>query len=276
LHAVGGRPAETYRSDHPWLIRVVEPAQTEEVVSAVQNTESQLSEESLVKLQRALAFSYKHSAATMAPSKMTATQRKGRPKDQEAAEYAEEPRQITHSWRRPAFAGQEAAGKTYGSAIHAVMQYICYEKCTDEDSIDAQIQELADRGFITAEAGEMVDRKRIAAFFGTDLGKKLRCGTPYVREFKFSILDDGDNYGEGLQGEKVLLQGVVDCAMIEDDGITIIDFKTDRVSDTSVEQLVDHYRTQVETYAQAMSRIYQKPVKAAYLYFFRLNRFIPI
>ena len=35
-------------------------------------------------------------------------------------------------------------------------------------------------------------------------------------------------------------------------------------------------RLQVQTYAQAMSRIYQKPVKEACLYFFRLNRFVVV
>ena len=40
--------------------------------------------------------------------------------------------------------------------------------------------------------------------------------------------------------------------------------------------LVDRYRMQVQTYADALSRIYQKPVKASYLYFFRLNRFVSV
>ena len=73
-----------------------------------------------------------------------------------------------------------------------------------------------------------------------------------------------------------MLQGVVDCAMIEADGITILDFKTDYVTEQTLPELTDRYRMQVQTYAQAMSRIYQKPIKAAYLYFFRLNRFVSV
>lgn len=119
----------------------------------------------------------------------------------------------------------------------------------------------------------MADRRRIAAFFDTEIGSKLRSGTPYIREFKFSILDDGGSYGEGLVGEQVLLQGVVDCAMIEEDGITVIDFKTDYVTEETLPDLTEHYRIQVQTYADALHRIYQKHIKAAYLYFFRLNRF---
>ncbi len=276
FHALGGKPAQTSVSDNPWLIRVVEAEPMDAEAPVIQMHKQNLSADVISRLQQSLAFSYAHTAATMAPSKMTATQRKGRPKDQEAAENAQEPKQSVHSWRRPSFIGQTAAGKTYGSAIHAVMQYICYEECVDAERVDAQIAQLVERGFITAEAAAMADRKRIAAFFQTQIGQKLRSGVPFVREFKFSILDDAENYGEGLAGEKVLLQGVVDCALIEDDGITIIDFKTDYVTEETVEALAERYRVQVQTYAQAMSRIYQKPVKEANLYFFRLSRFLQV
>ena len=273
FHALGGRPAETRVSDTPWLIRVVEAPQTDAAAAASDAEEAKLPEETVARLQQALSFRYGHTAATLAPSKMTATQRKGRVKDQEAAENAEEPREIARAWRKPAFLGEAVQGKTYGSAIHAVMQYIRYEACTDAKAVDEQIAELIERGFITAEQGAMADRKRIAAFFDTQIGRKLRGGAPYVREFKFSILDDAANYGEGLAGEQVLLQGVVDCALLEEDGITVIDFKTDYVTEETLPELVAHYQPQVQTYADALERIYQKRVKAAYLYFFRLNRF---
>lgn len=275
LHALAGKPEQTRVSDHPWLIRVVQAQRAEAAMPAASSEERRLPPAAIAQLQQSLAFTYEHRAATMAPSKMTATQRKGRVKDQEAAEHAEE-RTITRSWRRPSFASQKVEGKTYGSAIHAVMQYIHYENCTDAQQVDKEIANLVENGFITEEAAAMADRNKIAAFFQTQIGKSLRSGAVYVREFKFSILDDAQNYGEGLQGEQVLLQGVVDCAMIEDDGITIIDFKTDYVTEETLPELTARYAVQVQTYAQAMHRIYRKPVKAAYLYFFRLDRFVAV
>ena len=122
----------------------------------------------------------------------------------------------------------------------------------------------------------MADRRRIAAFFDTPIGRKLRSGTAHLREFKFSLLDNAARYGEGLEGEQVLLQGVVDCALLEEDGITVLDFKTDYVTEETLPALTEHYRLQVQTYADALSRIYRKNVKAAYLYFFRLNRFVEV
>ena len=87
------------------------------------------------------------------------------------------------------------------------------------------------------------------------------------------LLDDARKYGPGLDGEQVLLQGVVDCALVEADGITIIDFKTDRVTEETVESVANGYSPQVDTYAEALSRIYGLPIKAKMLYFFQLNRF---
>ena len=121
----------------------------------------------------------------------------------------------------------------------------------------------------------MVDKRKLAAFFATELGQKLRAGE-VVREFKFSILEDAAAYDPTLNGEQVLMQGVVDCALIEDDGITIVDFKTDQVTEDTVAQRTDMYRQQVAVYADAMERIYERPIKERLLYFFALNRFVKV
>ena len=97
-----------------------------------------------------------------------------------------------------------------------------------------------------------------------------------LREFKFSILDDGENFDPALYGEKILLQGVVDCALLEKDGITVVDFKTDRVTEDTLPERVRQYRPQVLAYAGALERIYGKPVKEALLYFFQVGRAVPV
>ena len=129
---------------------------------------------------------------------------------------------------------------------------------------------------LTPQQGAMVNAQHILQFFETELGRKLRSSETVLREFKFSILDDGANYDTALAGEKILLQGVVDCALIEEDGITVVDFKTDSVTDETLQEKIRHYRSQVLAYASAMERIYQKPVKEALLYFFQMNCFAPV
>lgn len=119
----------------------------------------------------------------------------------------------------------------------------------------------------------MVSAERLYAFFSSDLGSRLCDGQNVLREFKFSILDDASAYDDDLLGEKVLLQGVVDCALVDPDGIIILDFKTDRVNEETIAAVSEGYRPQVEVYAQALSRIYELPVKEKALYFFSMDRF---
>ena len=95
-----------------------------------------------------------------------------------------------------------------------------------------------------------------------------------IREFKFSILTDA---GEGeLAGEQILLQGVVDCALITEDGILLVDFKTDRVSEKTLETAVSGYRPQVQAYAHALARIFEKPVRRSLLWFFHLRQAVEV
>ena len=261
-------------SPHPWKVTLGLAPET--VVQAAAEAESPvgLPEGAVEKLKTALDFAYAHPNATRAPSKQTATQRKGRSKDQEAAEHAPEPRIPNRTWRRPGFA--EKGGRDYGNAMHAAMQYIHYDRCGDLSGVEQELDRLEKSGFLTREQRRFLRPREIGAFFATPLGRKLVAGAEHIREFKFSILDRGENYGQGLEGEQVLLQGVVDCALMEEDGITVIDFKTDRVDEQTVKDAVERYRLQVETYADALRRIYGKPVKESFLYFFALGDFCKV
>ena len=276
LHALGGRPGETKLGDHPWVIRISDAPESEDAVGKEMDTRPAMPDGVEQALQEALSFQYAYDAATRAPSKQTATNRKGRAKDEEAAEDTQEPKFPTRDFRRPSFLTESRGGKAYGSAIHAVLQYLRYENCGSEDDVKAEIARLVSQKFITEEQGKLADSGKIAAFFDTEIGRKLRAGCPCLREFKFSILDDGSHYGDGLEGEQVLLQGVVDCALLEKDGIVVLDFKTDHVTESTVAAAAERYRLQVQTYAEALSRIYEMPVKAKYLYFFQLGRFVEV
>ena len=276
LHPLSGKPLKTYVSNYPWKICLVEGNTAVSDAAKTTVRTERISEEAIQTIRQSLYFRYAYSAATKAPSKQTATDRKGRTKDAEAAEKAPEARNIRRKWRCPSFINQELSGTEYGTAMHTVLQYISYDHCGSADQIAGEIQRMTEIGCLTQQQAECLDPETIAKFFFSELGIKLRSGIKHLREFKFSILDDGINYDPALAGEQVLLQGVVDCALLEEDGITVIDFKTDNVTETYLPETVERYRPQVLTYAEALEKIYEMPVKARYLYFFRLNRFVKI
>lgn len=274
LFALGAQPAQTCLREPAWHITVqCAPEYAGSLLQQGQVPAESLPEGTLEQLCSALSFQYPYAAATVTPSKQTATQKKGRMKDQEVAENADEPKPVLRAWRKPSFLAESRDGKTYGSAIHAVLQYIRYSACTDADAIKTEVRRLVEQRYITPEHGELADCEMLARFFSSELGTRLCTHDQVLREFKFSILDDAAAYAPNVSNETVLLQGVVDCALIEDDGITVLDFKTDRVTEDTIDAVTLHYRPQVETYAEALSRIYELPVKAKALYFFHMDRF---
>ncbi len=268
---IGGRPDKVTLREPAWRIKTVE-APCEAAGDILDREEERVSipPEVMEKLRAGLAFRYPYEASTMTPSKQTATQMKGRFKDQEAAENTVQLHK--HAFRKAGFSTKAPSGTEYGSAMHSAMQYIRYEACTDEGAVKQELQRLTAEGRISQAQYRCVDAGKIAGLFASDLGRKLRGGVPSIREFKFSILEET----EDAPGDEILLQGVVDCAIFEDDGITLVDYKTDYVTEETIALRADYYIPQVKVYANALRRIYQMPVKSVLLYFFSLDRFVEI
>lgn len=273
LFSLGGKPENTELGQPQWLIRVgnsTPPSRRKEILD---DGEASMPTHILPLIEKSLSFKYPYAEATVTPSKQTATQRKGRAKDVEIAQNTQDDRTYT-SYGHISYTPTKNAGADLGTATHAVMQYIRYDRCNSVESVLQEVERIAQANFITAEQASLVDCGQIAAFFATELGQQLQKHPNVLREFKFSILEESLN--SHADGDEILLQGVVDCAMVDDDGVTVIDFKTDYVTEETLEQKVLQYRPQIAAYTDAMSRIYERPVKASWLYFFRLNRFIQL
>ena len=225
-----------------------------------------------------LAWHYPHGAEVELPSKLTATQLKGRALDEEAAEAAvRPPRPIRLG--RPRFAAEEfgLTPAQKGTALHLVMQYIDFERTERVEQVRAEIARLVERAFLTPQQGEAVDPAKIAAFFASPLGRELMASTSLRREFKFSILvPAADYYPQAGAEEQVLLQGVVDCCFETLEGITVVDFKTDRVDRRSVAARAEEYRPQLAAYSRALEEITGKPVIRRCLWFFALDQAVDV
>ena len=256
-----------------WEIAVVRAAESQSTAAKEIILQQENMTPIMEKLSSALSFRYGHIEATKIPSKLTATQLKGRDLDNEVAEGTGET--ALSVFRKPG-PDAKATGKAYGNATHTALQYISFERCSGFDDICSELDRMTRERLISPEQAQMVDCEKLAAFFATPMGEKLRASRQILREFKFSILVDAAKYYPGAKDEKILFQGVVDCALIEDDGIIVLDFKTDYVTEETLERIVQQYRSQVTSYAQALSRIYGMPVKAAKLYFFGLGCFVDV
>ena len=274
LFQVGGRPAETAVSQYPWRIAYHQLGGEETPAAAPQAAAPALPD--LDTLDKLLAAPYSHAAAVLAPAKVTATQLKGRQVDQEAAEGAPPPPR-PRQWRLPDFlSSRPLTGREIGTATHLAMQFIRYPACTSLAAVEEELARLTREEYLTPRQAQAVNRRWILRFFQTQLGRRLQGEARLLREFKFSLLEDGSLLDTNLAGEQVLLQGVVDCCLAEADGLTILDFKTDRVSPGGEGEAAAKYAPQVRAYGRAMGRMFAQPVKALLLYFFQTGTFAQV
>ncbi len=228
-----------------------------------------------------LGWRYPHMACADIPSKLTATQLKGREKDSEAAEHGVElsPAPPQTVLRRPVFQGERPLTPTQrGTALHMVMQYLNYDRTGSFADIADEITRLVEGQYITPQQGNAVNPADILAFFRSELGLRLRRSPRVEREFKFSLLcPAADYYPEAPAGEEVLLQGVVDCWFMEEDGTaTVLDFKTDRVGLDQVDARAEDYRPQLKAYSRVLSQAAGVAVGRRCLWFFSVGRAVEV
>ena len=77
-------------------------------------------------------------------------------------------------------------------------------------------------------------------------------------------------YPDGEDGETILVQGIIDAYFEEEDGLVVLDYKTDRVR--AGEELREKYHAQLEYYAEALEKLLLKPVKEKIIYSFALRQ----
>ena len=221
-----------------------------------------------------LTWQYPHAAAADIPSKLTATQLKGRTLDEEAREGTAEPRGSESVIRRPDFVREEKglSPSERGTALHLAMQYLPLQGCDTPQAVEEEIARLVAGGFLTPQQGQAAQPERLAAFFASDLGKAMARAQTCRREFKFSVLVPAREYDPGAgEGEQVLLQGVVDAWFVRDGAVTVVDFKSDRVTPASQKIRAEEYRFQIQAYSKALEQITGMKVAHRILWFFATN-----
>ena len=220
-----------------------------------------------------MEYNYPYSELTDIPSKITPTQLKGKAFESELSEmgdYVVDTSAIstnldvpvipaTYTKRdvsqiRPKFlSGSTGLTPTEkGTALHLAMQFVDLSKCVDINSIESEIARLKSMEIISAEQADAVEPKKILGFIQSDLGRRMLASKTVNREFKFSFLDDVVNYHPIKDStDKVLVQGVCDLFFEEEDGLVIVDFKSDRISSKGLSQRTKLYRPQINLYAHA-------------------------
>ena len=201
-------------------------------------------------------------------------------------------------------------GALRGTAVHRVME--CYDFAS-EKSVHEQMEAMEKEEKITADMRALVREQTVADFVSSETGKRMalaqRGGAlyrekPFVMGFTEEELErygfgagaqmieneaQTENAQQEIMSENVsqenhmheedltLIQGIIDVFWIEDDGITVLDYKTDRVD--TAQELIDRYATQLKLYADALERVFaarKLKVKEILIYSFSLEQLITL
>lgn len=168
-----------------------------------------------------------------------------------------------------AAADEVVTGAQWGTLMHEAMQWLPVKKYTQTSMTD-MLDSLQAEGKFSDEERSLLSDRSLYGFFNSDLGQRLIVSKRVERELPFSMLFDGNRvYPDVENGERLFLQGIIDTAFVEDDQWVLVDYKTDRVK--SGDELIRRYKIQMDLYKEALERLTNMPVKASYIYSFRLH-----
>ena len=225
-------------------------------------------------ISRILDFRYPFPAAQTLPAKLTATELKDRfaEPDEEAAPLLDAGPDV---FRAPDFGGekQPLRGAARGTATHRFLQYADLAAVSGPGGAAEEKARLVARGTLLPEEADAVDEAAVAWFLSTEPGRlAVRAardadGLELRRELRFSLLVPAEEFRPGAGEDGILLQGIVDCCVLDPDGVTVLDYKTDRVSGEALEARAAHYAPQLRAYARALERMTGRPVRRSTLVF---------
>ncbi|WP_232696679.1 helicase-exonuclease AddAB subunit AddA [Brevibacillus daliensis] len=235
-------------------------------------------------IHQALSWSYSHQGVTEVAAKWSVSELKrltnpveeaqvidwSRKKGRGLASITRKPRFISEASEMAPSRNCACTRAEIGTFTHLVIQHLTLDGHLDEADIREQMDKMVRRQLLVQEAVEYIPVASIARFFESELGQKMRSATEVYREltFTFSLplsdiqnrlgnMDDTLLTSTSVQEEdRVVVQGIIDCVFINDrNEITLLDFKTDQLSDNLEEAsqiLRTRYQKQLALYAQAL------------------------
>lgn len=160
---------------------------------------------------------------------------------------------------RPAFMEEKRlTGADRGTMVHRLLSLVDLEKMRlagdREMALREEIDRLVEQGCFGIEETFVLHTQAVAPFFDSELGSRLLHSPLVRREWGFNLRLDGGT----------LLQGVIDCAFLEDNGWVLLDYKTDHI--VHEEAFIARYQRQLTWYAKALESITRRPVREMWLY----------
>lgn len=175
---------------------------------------------------------------------------------------------------------ETVSGTTRGSAYHRLLEIFPFERqeTWTAEKIRTVIEECKADRRLSEEYAAAINVYKIRAFLQTPLAarmakaarsNRLHREQPFVLGLSANRLNT-----DFPEDETVLIQGIIDVYLEEEDGIVLADYKTDLVKDPK--ELILRYRVQLDYYEEALVRLTGKCVKEKLIYSFGLEQEITL
>ena len=159
---------------------------------------------------------------------------------------------------------------------HRLLEKLDFSRVTDRKSFATFLDACEEKGIIHGRERKLVRSGDFLTLLSSDLGRRLKASfekNRLWREQEF-ILNLPANAIDGEASEEmVLVQGVIDAYLEEEDGILLIDYKTDRLKEE--QEFTLRYEKQLHYYGMAIEGFIDKPVKEKIIWSFALGRAVP-
>jgi ATP-dependent helicase/nuclease subunit A len=153
-----------------------------------------------------------------------------------------------------------------GNATHTLLQY--FDFSPKSGSIDQQIESLIARNLLSKEQSRLVDRAAVQWFLETDLANLLcKHHEDLMREVPFALMRPADESPAATPQDQIMIRGRIDLLLPAPFGLTIVDYKTDRVTDRQLSERAESYQRQMDLYAEALEKVAHQKIAATHLVF---------
>ncbi|MCW5554587.1 MAG: UvrD-helicase domain-containing protein [Verrucomicrobiae bacterium] len=241
----------------------------------------------LAALKELLTSRYPHEAATREPAKtsVSALRRRAMAVEEEAATAFSFQRFAARHPSRVASSATLSAAES-GTAHHTFMELVSLDRAESELDLQNEAQHLQAAGALTAEEIAALDFGALAAFWQSELGRRVRDRRgqaqrelPFTARFQAGELRALNLVAAGSElpdDEFVVVQGFADLVVLPPGEIWLLDFKTDQAKAADLPAKVQLYEPQLKSYALALSRIYRRPVTECWLCFLAARKSIAV
>lgn len=168
-------------------------------------------------------------------------------------------------------------GAELGTLIHMLLSQLNLN-VRGEDEVVKQLELMEKSCLFSSEEVYALKKVcgKVAAFLNSTLAERIRRSERVLREIPFSLSVPADVVGWGESKSNIVVQGIVDLVFEENDGLIILDYKSNSAPPSELSNLAAHYSIQMDMYERALSLITGKSVKEKYLYFIRAGSYIKL